>query len=299
MDNRKKTEKIFTENVDRLIAGKEVLHMSEEDRDLNSALDFARLMRHRQPQPSERFQSELRERLLIRLGQKSLPEFRPPWWQKVVPHQPLWQAVSAVFILLVLVGVVLGILWRPGSHETIIQAPTPTPSLTPTFSTTTAKPATTSTTSATMTTTSAATTAPAPGVSFTFTTTPSATFPAGVKLLAAAQTEKTRYALGEPVNIKVTLTNTGPTAIYFAQFPPILSLMAADGQPVLSFLAGKTGLTIQPGSSMAFSQTWQQNDAHGNSVPAGRYYLELEDMDLQGQAIKLNLIQPVSFEIGP
>ena len=63
-------EKIFSENIDRLISGLEVGSVPEMDQDLKSALDFARLMKVRRPQPAPRFQSELKARLLQKLAQQ-------------------------------------------------------------------------------------------------------------------------------------------------------------------------------------------------------------------------------------
>jgi hypothetical protein len=54
---------------------------------------------------------------------------------------------------------------------------------------------------------------------------------------------------------------------------------------------------LAPGQTITFQENWPQVDANGSSVSPGTYYLELEDIDYQGQALHLNLAQPVSFTI--
>jgi hypothetical protein len=282
----------FSENIDRLLTGQEIRDAAETDQDLKSALDFARLMKLKRPQPAAQFQSNLKARLLEKLAEQEA-EVQPTWFQRLMPRQPVWQAVTAVIVILVISGIVLGIVLHNGGTEPVVQAPTTSapamttsaPATTKTATTTTATKTTTATTTAAATTTSAA---------------PSATVPSGiqgVRLSAEATTDKSSYAPGEPVVIQVNLKNLGARPVILAQFPPILSLMSAAGEPVLSFMAGQSGRTLVVGESVSFYQVWGQKDARGRSVASGRYYLELEDIDMQGQAYKLKLSQPVSFEI--
>ena len=114
-----------------------------------------------------------------------------------------------------------------------------------------------------------------------------------------ASTDKSSYAPGEKVVIQVSLKNSGAQPLLLAEYPPILSLMSALGNPVFTFLGSQPGRTLAAGEVVSFSETWNQIDSKGRAVEAGRYYLELEDIDLQGQTYKLQLSQPVSFEIIP
>jgi hypothetical protein len=299
MPEKRPAEKQFSENVDRLIAGQEVRDVPETDLDLKSALDFARLIKHRQPQPSPRFQAELQARLLEKLEQ-SQNESPATWfqrlWPRLIPHQPVWQAALAVLVILIIGGAVLGVIWGNRTTSPVAQVVvTPGPqSTTAATGTTTATLTTTTTALASATSTVTATTTAA--------TTPVATTPSSflnVHLSATASTDKTVYRPGEPVVIEVELRNSGSQALVLTHFPPILSIMAQAGQPVLTFLAGQKGYTLGAGESITFRQNWDQKDARQRAVAAGRYHLELEDLDFDGQSYPLDLSQPVSFEITP
>ena len=120
-------EKIFGQNLDRLISGLEVGNLPETDLDLKSALDFARIMKIRRPQPSPRFQSELKARLMQKLAQQET-EVQPTWFEKLMPRQLLWRAVTILAVLLVAGGIFTGILLRNNGSAPIVQAPTTTDS---------------------------------------------------------------------------------------------------------------------------------------------------------------------------
>jgi len=119
-------------------------------------------------------------------------------------------------------------------------------------------------------------------------------------LKADANTNKTSYLPGENVLIEVSLKNVTSQPIQIEKFPPILSLMQATSlQPVYTFTAGIVSLTLAPDETKRFVVSWDQHDAKGRDVTPGMYYLELEDLDYQGQTIRLNLTNPVRFNILP
>ncbi len=129
------------------------------------------------------------------------------------------------------------------------------------------------------------------------TTTPT-TIPGAMILSASGGTDKASYIPGEAVRIDVVLKNVTSRTVNIAEFPPILSLMDdATNRPVYSFGAGESPLALAPGQEARFSVNWDQRDAFGTSVPAGRYYLELEDLDSQGSPIQLRLSKPVYFDV--
>jgi hypothetical protein len=307
-------EQIFSENLDRLLKGQEIRNVPESEQDLKTALDFASLMKLRRPQPKPQFQADLKARLLQKLSGQEI-ETHPDWFHRLIPRQPIWQALSVLAVILVIGGVLVGLLLRDNPPAPVVNAPImTTPAMTGAApSATTAAPKTTSppTTTAAATTAATATMAPASTTAATATRTPATTAPAasvippatvppglqGVMLTAEGSTDKLVYAPGEKVLIEVKLKNSGAQPLILAQFPPILSLMSAAGNPVLSFHAGQNGRTLAAGESISFSQEWDQKDAKTRIVPSGFYYLELEDIDLQGQAYKLKLSQPVVFEI--
>jgi hypothetical protein len=54
--------------------------------------------------------------------------------------------------------------------------------------------------------------------------------------------------------------------------------------------------TLAPGTTAKFSYSWDKTDFEGQSV-TGSYYIELEDLEYQGQTLKFQLPRPVRFEI--
>lgn len=121
---------------------------------------------------------------------------------------------------------------------------------------------------------------------------------AGAYFAISAKTDEPVYRPGEPVKILVTMKNVTPEPVKIDQFPPILSLMqASTKQPVYTFASGKDARTLAPEQSVTFQVVWDQRDDKGRMAPDGTYYLELEDLDYQGQSLKLNLSHPVQFDI--
>jgi hypothetical protein len=116
---------------------------------------------------------------------------------------------------------------------------------------------------------------------------------------ATASTNKADYAPGEEVDIQVSLKNISSESLTLPEFPPILSLMrTATQQPVYTFAAGSASRTLAPGGTASYALAWNQLGFDGQRVASGDYSVELEDIDVQGQAIKLTLAKPVQFRIG-
>jgi hypothetical protein len=253
-------EKIFNEQLDLLLAGKDLSSKPEMDGDMLTALDFARLMKEMRPEPSPAFQSNLKVRLTEKL-QEQEQNSRQGWFWKLIPREPIWQAAAVLAIMLVVGGVLWGTLLRPNeSVYTDVKTPAAT---------------------------TAAPTAPA-------------YYDADTYLAAAANTDKMTYALGENVKIEVSLSNVTSQTLILEQYPPILSLMQSEsGQPVYTFAAGKIIQTLMPGESTDFILNWDQKDAQGRSATPGDYYLELENLELPGRSVQLKLTQPVIFNISP
>ncbi len=242
MDNRQlEMERLFSEELDRLLAGEEVKAPPEAGEDVNAALKFSQKIIEITPEPSPRFETLLQAKLLSELARQEAKDNK--WYWKIAPRQPVWQAVTATVFVLV-IGL---IVWLSGVFS---QMPVTVPTA----------------------------------------------------LAANAATNKAVYDSGEPVNINVTLTNNTDKPLTLKQFPPIVSLMdTATKQPVYTFSnKGSTVARVMaPGESVAFSVSWNQRDVTGSLVAGGGYYIELEDMDSQGQPMKLTLSQPAEFEIQP
>jgi hypothetical protein len=108
------------------------------------------------------------------------------------------------------------------------------------------------------------------------------------------------YVPGEMVSIHMVWQNVSAMNLTIDEFPPILSIMDEEtGLPVFTFSAGDATRTLAPGQTAEYVQTWDQRDFQGQQVNAQGYYLELEEMYFEGQAVPLKLSQPVNFIIDP
>jgi hypothetical protein len=263
---RAKEEKIFDEQLDRALAGQPVQIPSGADEDLRTALEFSRLMVTFRAEPSLRLKTELKADLLQKLvEQEELKAAKRAWFWKVLPREPIWQA-AAVLACILIAG---GILW-----STLFQTGTPEKFTIPDQSAPAQPPATSEAGGA---------------------------YPSlevNQYLSAEARTDKSIYQSGEPVKIEVSWKNLTGQDLTVDEFPPIVSLMeTSDSRAVHTFASGKQSLVLKPGESAGYTFIWDQRDAAGNLVKAGNYYIELEEMYYNDQAVKMNLSHPVNFNI--
>ena len=261
MANEMLEAQVFTENLDRLLSG---LEIKDEilQAELKSTLQFAARIKSLRRSPDARFASKLKSSLLQKLAEQET-QAKSNWFNRLFPHEPVWQMVTVLAVIIIAGVSVWAVVLRPETSPPIVNVPTNT----------------------------------VPATMAPSTTTPGATYAPGTYLAASASTDKAAYQAGEPVTIKVQLKNVTSQPFLLAQFPPILSLMTADSQPAFTFQAGQSPTTLAPGETLTFYKTWNQTLTRGDSAPAGTYHLELEDVQYQGQALHLNLQQPVSFTI--
>jgi hypothetical protein len=115
-----------------------------------------------------------------------------------------------------------------------------------------------------------------------------------------ARTDKAVYGLREDVVVEVTLKNASSESVQIEPFPPILSFMREDSrQPVYTYSAGSDMRTLPAGGETGFTVLWDQRDLAGGYAGNGSYYIELEDITVQDQQLKLELAAPVEFDILP
>jgi hypothetical protein len=263
MGRERKTAKKFTENLDRILAGQEIKADLKMDAELRATLDFTRKMTALRTAPSAQYQTRLKARLLQQLDEREARkrERRSSFW-RMLRTTPVWAGATAALFVIIIVSIV----WRSGFFQPSIQAPSTTyPAATTAAPTTTAAPK------------------------------PIAAAPISVE----AKTDKPVYQFGESVKIVLSMKNVTDGQLTVTDFPPILSVMQEDTkQPVYTFTAGKATRTLASNEAANYTYTWNEVDFKGQPV-TGRYYIELEDLDYQGQAVKLNLSQPVRFEILP
>ena len=241
MSKQEEREKLFSEILDRILAGEHIEPGPDMDTDFRSTLEFAQHMVDSRPDPEAAFKAGLKSRLVQKLSEKeALKQAKQQNWFYRLIRQPAWQATAAV----ILIGVVSLIIWASGVFT-----------------------------------------------------------PAGISgsiLQVAAQTNKPIYASGEEVFIEVSMENTTTEPFVMDNYPPTLSLMdESTGQAVYTFTAGDRAVTLYSGQETHFTLIWDQRDALDSLVGAGTYYLELEDIEQNGQPVQLKLSKPVSFHIKP
>ncbi len=268
MTGQSDKDKQFSVILDDLLAGKQVIP-PVGDEDLRTTLAFALKMASLQCPPSPEFAAKLQARLSQELmaqeaGKKAKPGFT--WFKNLLLDQPVLRAV-AVFLVIGLVS--LG-MWRAGIFGLIN---TPPGTVLPTGT---------------------------PAITVAPTTSPSATItPARTPLLTVTgTTTRPSYNPGEVVQIGVTLKNNTNNALLLEQYPPILSVMREQTrQPVYTFAIARKNISISRGEAVSYWWTWDQRDEQGKLVPPGDYYVELEDIDFTGQAVKLEFLNPVHVYI--
>jgi hypothetical protein len=133
-----------------------------------------------------------------------------------------------------------------------------------------------------------------------FTREPGGIAPPGTILAVAGDTSKDAYSAGEPVEIALSVKNVTDEPLTLDRFPPNLSLMNADTrEAVFTFSRGGSTVTLAPGQETRFTTTWDQTDSRGAPAPPGSYFVELEDIEYEGEPLKLTFVGTVGFDIRP
>lgn len=91
--------------------------------------------------------------------------------------------------------------------------------------------------------------------------------------------DRTVYSTGEPVRLTFAVTNPGPAPVTFTAPSSQLYDFAVlkGGTEVWRWSAGRmfltvlTDLTVPPGETRAFTETWDQRDRDGRPVGPGEY----------------------------
>jgi hypothetical protein len=253
-------DKDLLKYIDSVIAGKEP--EGEIDADTRAVLDFAHKMISLKEAPSPEYQNQLKVRLVHKLAEQQKKE-QTPWLSRIL-RQPAWVVSISAFVLVLITVVIMAsatdLFKRIGPNYSGVI------------------------TTATVTTAATATTQPSPS---------------GMMMAAAASTDKTEYAAGQDIQIKISLRNDTANSLKIDDFPPIVSVLNADtGLAVYTFERKITGLVISPLTTASYSLTWNQKTAAGTPAGPGNYYIELEDINYNGNAVKLTLTTPARFTIG-
>ncbi len=130
-----KTEKEFTKDIDRLLAGKRIADGKQISDEYSSAMDAAGRISECRREPSDAYKQELKERLLLKLNEKeraAASTRKPSFWDNLSsnlsPRQTAWRPVPAqiavaVISLLAIWGIELVsrpepvVTWPPGGYS--------------------------------------------------------------------------------------------------------------------------------------------------------------------------------------
>ena len=175
-------ERVFAEQLDKTLAGQPLQFAADTDEDLRTALEFSQKIAVCRADPRLQFRTVLKANLLVKLNEKEAhkKELRP-WFWKVIPREPIWQALTVLAIMIVVGGVVWGSLIYTGPRE-VVNAPTISPPV--------------------MTTAAPAATTPA-----ATTSAPTFAAPSNKYLATDGKTDKYLYESGEQVMVNVSWKN--------------------------------------------------------------------------------------------
>ena len=243
MDEKTKNEKEFGNDVDQLIAGKQVKAGRTSGEDYTKTIEFADRMLESRVEPSPAFKENLRRRLLLKLTQQEMETERKTegassFWEAIknlVPRSPVWRTVAATVTV---VTIAMVIIWRAG----VFSGQTNPPVLgntSPTGST--------------------------------------AQGPVEAKWTIS----QTSYRLGEQVSVKFTFENKSGEMLTLTPFPPELIIAATSLKPYKTIPGGESR-TLLPGEVAEYTITWDQLDNEGKQVPPGNYVIEMLDVELGG-----------------
>ena len=280
MARQKDNEKMFAEYMDRILTGGEIIIDPSLDGEMRADLEFVKKACALGQAPTAQFQARLKARLIEKLETQQVRKQEQGFKIFNALRQPVWKAAIAVVLVILAVTIV----WQEGVFQHNENLAPTTPASTTTSPNQSAAPATTTATTAAPTTTKAPSTTNA-GVS-------------GKPVVSIdAKTDKTTYRAGEMVSISISMKNVSGQPLNLTDFPPIMSLVQADTkQPVYTFHAGTAAMTLAPNQAAAYTYTWNETNFSGQQV-SGSYYVELEDLEYNGQPYKLNLNSPVNFTI--
>jgi hypothetical protein len=92
--------------------------------------------------------------------------------------------------------------------------------------------------------------------------------------------EKARYAEGEPVEVRLSLTNVSSEPIKLDMYPPEIQIKPQHRDEVVFSVAGGTmPLEIESDDTVTSEFSWDQKDTGGRQVSPGWYEVMFKDID--------------------
>ncbi len=287
MSRETKEEKIFSENIDRILAGKPV-DVESADSDLLSAIEFAGKMKTLRMTPSESFKADLKAKLLVQLRDKERNSEHSSWFQRIFSQRLAWQIGTTIAVILIAVG----ITWRAGVFQSTER------------DNVTAMPPKAAggveSTQRTAALTTSADSSPAATTS-TLAAVPSFSGSNNLAVQVAAVPDKPSYTQGETVNIGVSLTNNLASTLEIKPYPLVVTVTDSNGNIVFTSRPGDEIGTILPGETADFNVKWEnQTNSNNNKVALpGKYYITLGKVSNTGSVAQIDMNSVSNFEIIP
>ena len=265
MSKESKEEKLFSELVDRIIAGESV-DIDVTDTDMRSAIDFAKKIKELRTNPAEPFKARLKARLLQQLRDKETVPVKTNWWQRIFANRMAWQLATTAALILIAVGVTWRVgFYQPNNIDDLTAMPPKS------YDGGEIQPGTENSLLATSQETEMLTNT---GTTETFGT----TIRSNAIIMANAVTDKPTYLPGEAVNITVYLTNEYTEPIEIPPYPPVL-ISDSNHNIVYTFGALNGTTVLLPGKSFEFKIVWNRFDSNNNSPAApGIYYIAIANI---------------------
>jgi hypothetical protein len=118
-NEEKDLERLFSENIDRLLAGEEIETGAKAEKEVSEALEFARKMIAATPEPGAEFKARLQAKLLQRLAERE--RVKKGWLERLLPRQPVWQAAAAL-VLVAVIGIAVWVSNHQTTTEPVLTA---------------------------------------------------------------------------------------------------------------------------------------------------------------------------------
>lgn len=240
-------EKEFSENIDRILAGQEVKVSADIDDDCRTALDLAQKLIRLRAVPSPSFKAQLQERLLSRLSEEEETKVKTT----EVKRNWFWEALGCLVPRQpvwqrVTITLLVAVVAGGVIWGSGILTQIPAP---PPL--------------------------PAP---------PSA--PIRPTLELTATPAQTAYLPGEAVTVEFSFKNVSSEPITVRPFLPGIQIMLPRPHGIVrSFAAGWGDLKLEPGETVTHTLVWDQQDSSGQQVAPGYYYIDIEDIYIEGTEV--------------
>ena len=285
MRKRRDEERKFSENLDRLLAGKEVEPGEDMSEDYQTAVNFAQKLTEFRAEPSSEFKAQLKQRLLLELTKQEVAareKVKGNWfWEglgRLVPQSPVWRTAAATLVVVI---VVAGVLWRTGMF-------TPTPALV--------------TMEKAVEEAQVAVEGDAPEKAPAIRSLEAEASLRPVLKIEVMPSDTIVSPYDVPISSEFTFMNISSETITIANFPPAIQIVGRGASgPVRSFAEGDEGLELLPAETVSYLFVWDQRGNDGKQVAPGWYTLFIGEVaiskETEPKEVRMGLGQPVNILI--